>query len=46
MAFHDVLASDSFLEYAFLRWILTPAAQPGIVAHVVPQQEVTVGDHT
>jgi superfamily II DNA or RNA helicase len=38
-----VLPSSSFLEYAFLRWILAPAALPEIVSHIVPQAEVDVG---
>jgi superfamily II DNA or RNA helicase len=36
------LASDSFLEYAFLRWVLAPAALPEIVSHVFPQAEAEV----
>lgn len=44
---HDVpiwegIASSSFLEYAFLRWILAPAARPEIRDRVVPQAEVAV----
>lgn len=38
----DLLPSDSFLEYAFLRWILTPATSVDIVKHVSPQKEVAV----
>lgn len=38
-----VLPSDSFLEWAFLRWVLAPATLPGVESHVVPQQPVTVG---
>ncbi|MGI8427009.1 MAG: DUF559 domain-containing protein [Actinomycetota bacterium] len=38
----ELLSSDSFLEYAFLRWILTPATSLDIVGHVVPQREITV----
>lgn len=37
-----VLPSSSFLEYAFLRWVLAPAALPGIASYVVPQAEVGV----
>src|SRR4051794_30262182 len=40
------LQADSFLEYAFLRWVLTPAARPAISAHVAPQHEVEVAEHT
>jgi superfamily II DNA or RNA helicase/very-short-patch-repair endonuclease len=39
---YEVLPAQSFLEYAFLRWVLTPAALPDIVGRVVPQQEVQV----
>ena len=42
----DVLPSDSFLEWAFLRWVLTPAAVPAIAARVRPQAEVAVDGHT
>jgi superfamily II DNA or RNA helicase/very-short-patch-repair endonuclease len=41
----DVLPSDSFLEWAFLRWVLTPAAAPAIAARVRPQAEVLVDGH-
>ncbi len=41
-----LLPSDSFLEWAFLRWVLTAAALPGIEAHVVPQQQVDVDGRT
>ncbi|MFO0618046.1 MAG: DEAD/DEAH box helicase family protein [Polyangiaceae bacterium] len=40
------LRSDSFLEYAFLRWILTPLGTPGLAAHVVPQSEISVGSRS
>lgn len=40
--FHDVLPSSSFLEWAFLRWVLGPAALPGIERCVVAQQPVQV----
>ncbi len=40
-----VLPSSSFLEYAFLRWVLSPAARPEVAAHVVPQAEVEVDGH-
>lgn len=39
------LQSDSFLEYAFVRWVLAPAVKPALLAHVTPQQQVPVGDH-
>src|SRR5450755_4657817 len=37
------LPADSFLEHAFLRWVLAPAARAGIVAHITAQREVEVG---
>ena len=42
----DVISSDSFLEYAFLRWVLTPAAKAGVAELTRSQAEVTVGGHT
>lgn len=38
----EAVASTSFLEYAFLRWVLAPATLPGIRDHVHPQAEVAV----
>src|SRR6266566_4896293 len=46
MAVYDVLSAESFLEYAFLRWILAPATKPEIVVRVKPQYEVTWAGHT
>src|SRR6266567_2247387 len=46
MAVYDVLSAESFLEYAFLRWILAPAAKPGIVGRVKPQYAITWAGHT
>lgn len=43
---HDILSAESFLEYAFLRWIFTPAAKPEIAIRVKPQYEVTWDGHT
>jgi superfamily II DNA or RNA helicase len=43
---HETLAADSFLEYAFLRWVLTPAVQPSIVEHIVPQRRIEAGGRT
>jgi very-short-patch-repair endonuclease len=40
---HTRIGADSFLEYAFLRWVLAPATLPQIVARVEPQSEVTIG---
>jgi superfamily II DNA or RNA helicase len=41
-ALWDRLSADSFLEYAFLRWVMAPATLPGIANHVVPQREVEI----
>lgn len=43
---YAALPAQSFLEYAFLRWVLTPAVQPEILARVVPQQAVQVEGRT
>lgn len=45
MSFDQVLPSDSFLEFAFLRWVLTPAAQMSLAQHVLPQSVLEVGSH-
>lgn len=37
--------ADSFLEYAFLRWILSAAATEAIAYCIVPQAEVESGGH-
>lgn len=42
----DVIPASSFLEYAFLRWVLEPAALSGIGAKVAAQAEVTIDAHT
>lgn len=42
MELYEALASSSFLEYAFLRWVLTPAVGSGFATHVVPQAEVEI----
>lgn len=44
MPLYDTIPSDSFLEYAFLRWVLHPAARPEVARFVTPQLEVTVSD--
>jgi superfamily II DNA or RNA helicase/very-short-patch-repair endonuclease len=41
---HAALPADSFLEYAFLRWVLAPATSADIVSLVKPQREVAVGN--
>jgi superfamily II DNA or RNA helicase len=38
----EAIPSSSFLEYAFLRWVLAPATLPHIRYHVFPQAEVDV----
>lgn len=43
--FAETVASSSFLEWAFLRWVLGPAARDGIESHLVPQQVVEVDGH-
>ena len=45
-AWHTSISAESYLEAAFLRWVLSPACRPGIVGRVVPQGEVQVGRHT
>src|SRR5450755_212490 len=40
-----VLPSDSFLEAAFVRWVLSPAVLPGLAERVTPQRELVVGEH-
>jgi superfamily II DNA or RNA helicase len=40
----DTIPSDSFLEYAFLRWVLHPAARPEVAQFITPQLEVRVSD--
>jgi superfamily II DNA or RNA helicase/very-short-patch-repair endonuclease len=40
-----LLPSDSFLEHAFLRWVLAAAAHPDIAARIQPQREVEVDGH-
>ncbi|MER7658857.1 DEAD/DEAH box helicase family protein [Streptomyces albidoflavus] len=42
----QLIPSASYLEEAFLRWVLTPAAQRGIVSHVRSQYPVTVNERT
>jgi superfamily II DNA or RNA helicase len=43
---YEALTADSFLEYAFLRWILAPAVVADIVPHIVPQREISVNGKT
>src|SRR5437660_11663011 len=44
-AIYEELSSESFLEYAFLRWVLTPEAAPEIASSVTPQKEVLFRGH-
>jgi len=46
MLLYETLSADSYLEYAFLRWILTPSVNSNIFSHVSPQYPVNVEDHT
>lgn len=43
---YETLPADSFLEYAFLRWVLTPAMHSAIKAYISPQQEIEVAGHS
>lgn len=42
---HERLESTSFLEYAFLRWVLGPAVEPSIDAVLGAQRAVEVSGH-
>ena len=42
----DVIAGQSFLEDAFVRWVLAAAVTEGIAPHLVGQHPVTVDDRT
>lgn len=42
---YETLSADSFLEYAFLRWVLTPAVCRGLKLPIVPQHEVSIAEH-
>ncbi len=39
---YEELSYDSFLEYVFLRWVLTPSVRPAIKSRVMPQNEVAI----
>jgi superfamily II DNA or RNA helicase/very-short-patch-repair endonuclease len=41
---YESLGSESFLEYAFLRWVLTPAVKSETVRFVRAQQEVRLNE--
>jgi superfamily II DNA or RNA helicase/very-short-patch-repair endonuclease len=42
---YDSLSSASFLEYAFLRWVLSAGVAPGALPSIHPQREVVAGGH-
>ena len=42
----ETLSAESFLEYAFLRWVLTPALAPSARPYVVAQEPIVAGQHT
>lgn len=42
----EALPADSFLEYAFLRWVLAPAVRPEVLVYVRAQQTVVVSERT
>lgn len=46
MRFDEVLRSDSFLEYAFLRWVLSPVAKPDLVPFCTAQSVIKSRDRT
>jgi superfamily II DNA or RNA helicase len=43
---YEILSSESFLEYAFLRWVLAPATKSKIVERIVPQKKIQCAGHT
>lgn len=43
---HRLLPSDSFLEWAFLRWVLSPAVTAGFAKHVQPQSDAELDGRT
>ncbi|GAA4357504.1 DEAD/DEAH box helicase family protein [Microbacterium rhizosphaerae] len=45
LPFDELLPADSFLEAAFLRWVLTPVCLPSVVPLVRPQHRVSTGEH-
>jgi very-short-patch-repair endonuclease len=42
----DIVTGQSFLEKAFVRWVLAPAVAQGIVTHLVGQRPVAVAERT
>lgn len=43
--FDELVGADSFLEAAFLRWVLTPVCLPSVLSLIRPQHQVSVGEH-
>ena len=43
---HEVLSAESFLEYAFVRWVLAPAVDAAISPRVLPQHDVPISGRT
>lgn len=43
---YEQVPATSYLEYAFLRWVLTPATRAEIVPRILPQREVAVAGRT
>ena len=41
---YENLPSESFLEYAFLRWILTPAVRSAMMSFIKPQEAVNLNE--
>lgn len=41
---YQALTSDSFLEYAFLRWVLTPAVKGSMWERINPQLQIMIAD--
>ena len=42
----SVIPSTSFLEYAFLRWILTPACNEKVLTNIKDQKQVSINNHS
>lgn len=42
----DLFHADSFLDYAFLRWVLTPAVVAEIAPHIIPRRKIIVDGRT
>lgn len=42
---YETLSSHSYLEYAFLRWVLFPSVKPQIVKYIIPQRKVLFAGH-